>query len=811
MKYGYFDDKKREYVIERPDTPAAWSNFLGTNHYGAIITNNAAGYSFGKSAADERLLRFKFNTFAPCMPGRYIYIKDRTNGDYWSASWQPVGKPLDAYKSVCRHGTGYTIIGSEYDKIATETRYYVPLDKVCEVWKLCIRNLDNDERAISVFSYAEFTNDNNELQDDLNLQYTQYISRTYYKNNFIVQSINENESEKGATPSSQGSGNEADRGIFRFFAAAGASVSGWDGSREAFVGFYRSYSNPQAVEKGKCTDSLNYTGNSCGALQIDVRLPPGAEQSFAFILGIGGEEAALAAIDRYSDERTIENEMEAVKDYWHSRLNRFQAVTPDSNLNAMVNAWHPYQCYVNFFWSRTASLIYRSMRNGYGYRDTMSDIMGIMHLDHCLAGRRLRLMLSGQAACGGALPIVGFDHRAGSEPVPGSAEYEKRSGHGKFRCDDALWLFQAVPQYMKESGDRDFLEEVIPYADKGGGTVFEHLKKALLFSLCHLGIHDLPLGLESDWNDCLRLGENGESVFAAFQLFLAFSVFRDFAEQLGKSEDREWAASNRERLYDGIQNHCWEDDRFIRALVGEERAIGSAHDEEAKCWLNPQSWSIISGAATEEQAGKALDTVHARLDTDYGAMLLYPAVRHNGLPVERMVLYLPGEKENGSIFTQAQSYLVLAEAMAGHGTRAWEYYNKSNPAFYNDNAETRTVEPYVYCQFTEGVESPHHGRSHGHWLTGSSATMMTSLVEGIFGLRPDYEGLVIDPCIPSRWKSFTMTRVFRDKKLFIDVVNDDGVEKGVRRIVINGEALDDNFVPYEKMDEENRITVIMGK
>ncbi|MBN2535922.1 MAG: N,N'-diacetylchitobiose phosphorylase [Spirochaetales bacterium] len=810
MKYGYFDTRNREYVIEKPDTPGAWSNFIGTENYGVIITNNAAGYSFRKTVELERILRFRFNTFAPCMPGRYIYIKDQGNSDYWSASWQPVGKDLMVYKSVCRHGTGYTVISSEYGNLFSETLYYVPLHMLYEVWSFKIKNTGTHTRKISIFSYAEFSNDNNEVQDSLNLQYTQYISRTYFNNNYIVQAINENGSEKGASASAQGSGNETGPGIFRFFTVSGAPVSGWDASREEFIGYYHSYSNPRALERGKCSNSLNYTGNSCASLQIDMQLSPCEQRTVNFILGTGDGEFAASVCKKYCDTSIVLKEIKEIKDYWHSRLNKFQVNTPDAGLNAMVNTWHQYQSYINFFWSRTASLLYRSLRNGYGYRDTMSDIQGIMHLDHKLAGERLRLMLSAQTSGGGGLPLVRFDHNPGSEPVPGTVEYTKRYGYGKFRCDDTLWLFQVLPQYIKESGRIDFLDEVIPYSDKGQDTVYEHLRKAIDFSLGHLGVHNLPLGLESDWNDCLRLGEKGESVFASFQLYLALSVFKELAEKTGKKEDRDWAEGKRKQIFESIRNNCLEENQFVRAFAGNRRIIGSEKNREAAYWLNPQSWSIISGFATKEQAIRVMDTVYNHLNTDYGAMLVFPAIQHTGLPVERMVLYLPGVKENGSIFTQSQSYLVLAETMAGQGNRAWEYYNKSNPAAHNDNAEKRIVEPYVYCQFTEGKESPHYGRSHGHWLTGSSTTMMVSVVEGIFGLQPDYEGIAIDPCIPDSWKEFYMSRVFRDKRLDITVKNPGGVEKGVKQVIVNGDIMNDNFIPLRKLQDVNEIEVIMG-
>ncbi|HEX2925386.1 MAG TPA: N,N'-diacetylchitobiose phosphorylase, partial [Ruminiclostridium sp.] len=444
MKYGYFDDENKEYVITRPDTPTPWSNYLGSTEYGALITNNAAGYSFVKSGSEGRLLRFRFNAVAPDMPGRFIYIRDRETGDYWSASWQPTGKDLSEYKSVCRHGTAYTVISSDYREITTETLYYVPLGQEHEVWHFKIRNNDSKKRRISVFSYAELTSDDNSMRDMENIQYTGFISRTYFKGNYILQSLKELSHERA----------------FRYFGASGGvKISGWDGSREEFIGTYGSYSNPVALSKGRCSNSLNYTGNSCASLQIDLDLLPGEEKKIIFILGAGNEEIAQQKIKHYDIRGVVDDELSQLKAHWHGKLEVFQVKTPDSAFNSMMNVWHSYECFVNTFWSRTASLIYSSLRNGLGYRDTMADIQSIMHLDYKLAGERLVTMLSGQVSNGGALPLVRFDHKPGTEPVPGSAEYEKKTGYSKYRCDDALWLFQAVPQYMKESGELDFIDK----------------------------------------------------------------------------------------------------------------------------------------------------------------------------------------------------------------------------------------------------------------------------------------------------------------------------------------------------------------
>lgn len=796
MQWGYFDDTKKEYVITQPDTPTPWSNYLGDMEYGAIITNNAAGYSFSGSSAEGKILRFRFNACYVNMPGRYIYVKDAELQDYWSASWQPVGKSLDEYNTVCRHGIGYTEIISQYKGIETSSLYYVPVGKHYEVWKFKIKNLDSHIRKLSVFSYAEFTNHNVESTDMENIQFSQYISRTYCKNNSIVQAISEENEEQ----------------CWRFFGLSRATCAGWDTSREAFIGIYGTYSNPVAVQNGKCNNSLNYTGNACGTFQIDLEIEPGEEREIIFTLGEGDYEKSQQLVSKYSQVGIVDDEISELKGYWNSKLEVFQIKTPDVNFNRMINLWHSYECFINTFWCRTASLIYTNIRNGFGYRDTIADAQSIMHLDCQLAKQRLVILLSGQVSNGGALPLVGFDHKAGEEVLPDTAEYHHKTGYGSYRCDDTLWLFPAVRQLINESGDIDFLNEVIPFSDHGNGTVYEHLKRALVFLVTKLGSHNLLVGLENDWNDCLKLGNQGESVFASFQLYLALDIFKTYALHKNLHEDVQWVERNQQSLYESLQKYCWQEDQFIRAITADGHIIGAKDDAEASLWLNPQVWAVISGVSTPEQTQKSLDKVYRILKTKYGAMLFYPSYQKLGLKETVMTLYMPGIKENASIFLMAEAWIIQAEAMAGHGNRAWEYYQITNPANYNNMGEIHRSEPYVYSQFVDGKESPHFGRAHGHWLTGAASSIMLSVVEWILGIRAEYDGIIIDPCIPKEWRDFTIVRVFRGKTLNITIKNPEGVEKGIKKIIINSEVItNSSMVPLSKMKQINEVEVIMGK
>lgn len=796
MQFGYFDEVAKEYVITRPDTPAPWANYLGSPAYGAIISNNAGGYSFEKSGANGRIIRYIFNQFD--QPGRYVYLRDDESKDYWSASWQPVGKSLDVYKSECHHGTGYTNMMAEYADIRSEVLYYVPLNKTYEVWRVKVTNNSDRKRNISAFGYCEFTNDCNYEQDQVNLQYTLFITRTYFKENKIYQTINENIHEEV----------DGNQNTSRFFGLAGAKIDSYNGDKESFIGRYHGYGNPVAVENGQCDNTLNYNSNGCGALHTKLELEPGESKVFTFVLGMKSNNEANTILASYQDvEAATDAEWKELKDYWHGQLSHLQVKTPSDSFNNMINTWNAYQCFMTFIWSRAASFTYCGLRNGYGYRDTVQDIQGIIHLDPEMALEKIRFMLSAQVDNGGGLPLVKFDHNAGHEDTPDDESYVRATGHPAYRADDALWLFPTVYKYIAESGNVDFMDEVIVFANGGEGTVYEHLKRAIDFSMNRLGQHGMPAGLHADWNDCLRLGKQGESSFVAMQLYYAMTVIREFAERKKDTEYITYLDKVQKELGDTIQKTCWEEDRFIRGYKEDGELIGSKHHPEANMWLNPQSWSVISGLATKEQAELALESVHRELNTPYGVRVMAPSYVEHAFDGALMLLFNQSTKENGGIFSQPQGWIILAESLMGHGNRAFEYFNESSPASMNDKAEIRKLEPYCHGQFTESTDSPFEGRAHVHWLTGTASTVMVGCVEGILGLRPDFEGLRLSPSISSDWKEFTMDKDFRGKKLHITVKNPNGKESGVTKVTLNGTVLEDNYIKADQLADTNDIVV----
>ncbi len=795
MQYGYFDEKAREYVITNPNTPAPWANYLGSPAYGAIVTQNAGGYSFVKSGAAGRILRYSFNQFDE--PGRYLYLRDRESGDFWSAAWRPVEKPLSEYKTVCRHGTAYTEIESEYSGIKSSVLYYVPKGATHEVWRLRLKNESGKKREISVFTYCEFTCESLYHQDLVNLQYTQFITRTSFEGDFLLEHINEN-CHVGAN---------GENGSERFLGLAGAKVESYTGRREQFLGRNR-FDKPQAVIDGKCDNTLNYNGNPCGSLQTTLVLEAGEEKEIAILLAQYGKSGARKLLDSYKDvHSTVEKEKAELISYWHGELSALHIETPDENFNAMVNTWNAFQCFTTFVWSRAASLIYCGDRNGYGYRDTVQDIQGIIHLDPEMAKKQITFMLSAQVHRGAGLPLVKYTHNAGHEDTPEQESYVRETGHPHYRADDALWLFPTVFKYVAETGNTDYLSEVIPFADKDEGTVLEHLKRAIDFSMTHSGPHGMPAGLHADWNDCLRLGAQGESTFCAFQLYYAMAVMQKLC--IGDTEYQKYLAESMEKLKAVLMNDCFEGDRFIRGITEWGQIIGSKKDPEASMWLNPQSWAVISGAVDEKIGDTVMDSVEKLLNTKYGVVVMAPPYEKHAFDGANMLLFNPYTKENGGVFCQPQGWAILAEGLLGRGENAFRYFKESSPSSFNDNADLRVIEPYVHGQFIEGAGSPMHGRAHVHWLTGTATTVMVGCVEGILGLRPDVSGITISPAIPADWDGFKMTKQFRGHTLEITVDNKAHKQGKPSRLTLNGIEMQGLHIPADKLGEKNEIVVIM--
>jgi len=791
MQYGYFDNSAREYVITRPDTPKSWINYLGSRLYGGIITQNAGGYSFYKSGGTGRILRMRFNGIPVDEPGRYLYLRDETSGNYWSASWQPVGKSLESYR--VRHGLGYSIFESDYKGIAASFTCFIPRGQAFEYWALTVRNTGTAPRRISVFSYAELSNEWHHRQDLENLQYSQYIVQTTYRDGLIGRANN--------TPPTKN---------WSFFGLANAPVTSYDTDRDVFLGAYRTQANPIAVETGRCSNSLAVGDNSCSALHTSLELAPGASRDLIFILGVGAPEepwndlpSGRDILKQYGSLDRLNAELESIRQEWAEALTSLQVRTPDPDLDSMVNVWHAYQTHMTFNWSRGVSLIEAGERDGLGYRDTVQDMLAVTHSIPAEVEKRLDLILTGQTAEGGGMPLVKpLTHRPGAEKTPTIEQY---------RSDDTLWLPITVSNFVYETGNLAYLDKVLPFADHGEGTVYEHLKRALQFSIDHKGKHGLIQGLSADWNDCIKFGTTGESLFTTFLFYMGCQLVKALAEDRGDQKDVAWCEEQERQIKACIDASAWDGDWFIRGISVEGSKLGSHENAEGKVYLESNVWAVISGAASPTQAVGALKAVADHLATEHGVVLCDPPhtvpIPHIGLP---LLVYPPSHKENGGIFCHSNSWAIVAECVLGHGEQAYKYYRSYLPARYNTIAESRQVEPYVYSQFTYGRYSPHFGQSRNPWLTGTASWTYIAVTQYLLGIKPAAKGLQINPCIPAAWDGFEVRRQYRGEWLTIRVDNTQHVNGGVKSITLNGETISGNIIPADRLKAENVVQVVLG-
>ena len=787
MQYGHFDDDAREYVVTRPDTPKPWSNYLGTTDYGAIITNNAGGYSFYRSAANNRFLRMRSNSVPLDQPGRYFYLRDKETSDYWSASWQPVGKALERYESTCRHGTAYTIITSKYAFIESESTYFVPLGQTFEYWRLRVKNTGTEKRSLSVYTYCEFASVGHVYNDLVNLQYSMFVNKADWVDGMLALASHPHEPFDPKDLTKVGR---------QFMAVTGQKVTAIETLRDNFLGNYGSYAAPDALAKneGVLTGFQTAGENVVGVQQIDLELAPGESKELIVILGLGTPEShGNKTVKEFGNPERCEKELQALKASWHSHIGGVRVKTPDKEFDSMVNVWNAYNALITYAWSRAASLIYNGERDGLGYRDTVQDFLGVTPLLKEGMRERLELMLTGQVESGGAMPLVKpFSHRPGHEKTPPKEE---------FRSDDALWLFNAVPAYVAETGELDFYKKVLPYADHGQATVLGHLRRALEFNLERSGRNGLPCGLAADWNDCCNLGYTGESVMVAFQVRYGLGVYAQICERFGMGDEVKWAMAEREKLDQAIHKIAWDGEWFIWATGKDGTIFGTKKMEEGKVYINTQCWAVISGAASPEQAKLAMKSMKDYLATPYGLMLSAPPFSKTPKSVMGGVVYNHGIKENGGIFNHPQAWAVMAECMLGNGDQAYEYYRAYMPSAYNERAEIRQIEPYVHSQTTYATCSPNAGKSRVPWLTGTVSWSYFSAVQYILGVRPEVDGLRIDPCIPTSWPDFEMERVFRGKKITIKVSNPERKSRGVKQLVVGGKALPGNLLPLDALKD----------
>jgi len=774
MKYGYFDDSLREYVITQPDTPLPWINYLGCQAYFGIISNTAGGYSFYRDARLRRITRYRYNNAPYDFGGRYIYLRDDASGKFWSPSWQPTRHKPEDYS--CRHGMGYTVIGSRYQGIEASTRYFVPLDENLEIWQLTITNRRAQAAEISVFSLIEFCLW--DAQDD----------STNFQRNF---SIGEVEIENGVVYHKTEYRERRDH--FAFFACS-EKTAGFDTQRDAFLGSYRGWDNPAAVERGESGNSVAHGWAPIGSHHIKLTLKPGESRQIVFVLGYQenprdqkfdppdsqtvNKKKAKCVLAKYLAPANADAAFEQLRVYWGELLGLCQVATSDVHTNRMVNIWNAYQCMATFNMSRSASFYESGIGRGLGFRDSNQDLLGFVHMVPSRARERILDLAATQLPSGGAY------HQY--QPLTKRGNNDVGSGFN----DDPHWLILGVSAYLKETGDWSILDQPVPYDNEPGTEkpLYEHLQRSFRYTLDRLGPHGLPLIGRADWNDCLNLncfsdspgqsfqtttnkdGKVAESVFIAGLFVLAGRELAEIAKHRGHKEESSSCLAEVAKMEATIRKHGWDGEWFLRAYDDFGRKVGSKECAEGKIFIETQGFCTLAGIGLEDGlAARALESTRKMLATKHGIVLQQPAYSKYYLEYGEISSYPPGYKENAGIFCHNNPWVIIGETRMGNGDAAHDYYTRINPSAREEISDLHRCEPYVYAQMIAGRDALTHGEAKNSWLTGTAAWNYYAITQWILGIRPDFDGLRIAPVIPNSWKGFQATRKFRGVTYQIEV------------------------------------------
>lgn len=809
MKYGYFDDNRKEYVITKPQTPYPWINYLGCNEYFSLISNTAGGYSFYKDASKRRITRYRYNNVPTDAGGRYYYLNE--DGDIWSPTWAPVKKDLDEYE--CRHGMGYTIISSRYNDISTEILYFVPLGANCEIHRLRIKNESDRKRDIKLFSFIEFClwdafDDMSNFQRNFNIGEVEIDGSTiYHKTEYRER-----------------------RNHYSFF-TVNQEIDGFDTDRESFIGLYNGFNEPAVVVSGKSKNSVASGWSPIASHSIFLELLPGEEKVLIFQLGyvenkkeekweksgVINKKKAHELIERFNTEDKVQESFKALNKYWDHLLDNFTVYTNDEKVNRMVNIWNQYQCMVTFNLARSASYFESGISRGIGFRDSNQDILGVVHMIPDRARERILDLAATQFEDGSAY------HQY--EPISKKGNDAIGSGFN----DDPLWLIMSTAAYIKETGRYDILEEKVPFNNGKEAILFDHLKASFWHVINNKGPHGLPLIGHADWNDCLNLscfsdepGESfqtlsnkkdsqAESVMIAGMFITVGPDFVKLCEHRGEKEVAQEALIQIEGMRKSIEKYGVDPAWFLRAYDYFGNKVGSIENAEGQIYIEPQGFCIMGGVGLDNGfAKKVLDSVKERLDTQYGLILLDPTYKSYHIELGEISSYPPGYKENGSIFCHNNPWIMIAETIVGNGNRAFEYYRKIAQAYLEDISEIHRTEPYVYAQTIAGRDAKNHGEAKNSWLTGTAAWNFVAISQWILGIRAEFDGLVIDPCIPSDWDGFQVKRRYFGDVYEITVKNLQHVEKGIKQIKLDGVMLKNNVIKPLKDGKIHKVEVIMG-
>ena len=809
MQYGHFDDKSKEYVITNYETPLPWINYLGSDSFFTLLSNTAGGYAFYKDARLRRITRYRYNNLPLDQDGFHIYIKDKNT--IWNPGWQPTKTKLDHYE--CHHGLGYTTIIGRKNKVEVKQELYVPKDDNILLMRVTVDNKDKVKKELDLFSFIEFCLW--DAQDD-----TTNFQRNYSTGEVEV---------VGSTIYHKTEYRERRNHYAAFH--ANKKVTSFDTSRDAFMGVYGSPAAPNAVKNGKCSDSIAHGWQPVGAHHFHLELEAGESYDVIFALayvevpekekfvkpGIINKEPAKKLIGKYDTNKKFDDGLKKLNAFWTELLEGFEVSTSNDKVNRMVNIWNAYQCMVTFNMSRSASYYESGIGRGMGFRDSCQDLLGFVHMIPERARERILDIAATQKADGGAYHQYQPLTKKGNSDIGGGFN------------DDPLWLIACTDAYIRETGDWDILKEKVDFDNdpKNADTLLEHLRRSFNYTLNNLGPHKLPLIGRADWNDCLNLncfsrypgesfqisgpseGPVAESVFIAGMFVKYGKAYANILKHLGKDKEAKNADKAVVDMGKAVLKDGWDGKWFLRAYDAHGKKVGSHYNDEGQIYIEPQGMCVMAGIGVETgEAQKALDSVKERLETKFGIVLLNPAYTTYRLNLGEISSYPPGYKENAGIFCHNNPWVVFAETVMGHGNRAFGLYKKTCPAFLEEISEIHRTEPYVYCQMVAGKDAPTFGEGKNSWLTGTAAWTFTVLTQGILGIQPDYDGLRVDPCIPDTVKEYKVNRRFRGTMYHITVKNENGSQKGVKQVVIDGKPIEEKIIPVSKKKDVN-VEIIM--
>lgn len=811
MKYGYFDDKSREYVITEPRTPWPWINYLGNKDFFSLISNSAGGYSFYKDAKFRRLTRYRYNGVPMDAGGRYFYIKD---GDtIWNPGWKPTKTPLDSYE--CRHGMNYTVIKGAKNGLEARVLFFVPLDTHAEIAKLTLTNNTDRPKSVKLFSFIEWclwnaATDMENFQRNFSTGEVEIDGSTiYHKTEYKER-----------------------RNHYAFY-TVNTPVDGFDTDRETFIGLYNGFDEPEAVIEGRPRNSVAHGWSPIASHYLEITLAPGESRDYVFMLGyvenpqdekweskgVIDKTRARRMIAEFDTPEKVDKAFGELREYWDNLLGRFSLSSGDSRLDRMVNIWNQYQCMITFCFSRSASFFESGIGRGMGFRDSNQDLVGFVHQIPQRARERIIDIASTQFPDGGCYHQYQPLTKRGNNDIGGGFN------------DDPMWLIFGTIAYLKETGDFSILEEPVPFDNQKGSEVslFEHLKVSFDHVVDNLGPHGLPLIGRADWNDCLNLncfsndpnesfqttenkseGSQAESLMIAGQFVIYGHDYVELCRRLGRDEEADRAQKHVDEMIEAVKAYGWDGEWFLRAYDFFGRKVGSKENKEGKIFIESQGWCTMAGIGLEEGlVEKSLDSVKKYLDCEHGIVLNNPAFTEYVMEYGEISTYPAGYKENAGIFAHNNPWVIIGETVLGRGDRAWEYYQKICPAYLEEKSDLHKVEPYVYCQMTAGKDAAKPGEAKNSWLTGTAAWNWYAITQFILGIKPTYDGLEINPCIPASWDGFKVSRKFRGAEYEIEIKNPSHLCRGVKQISVNGSAVEGNIVPMQPEGSVCRVVVTL--